>query len=86
MCFSIYLDDFFHIKLIVNKRGAPEAPPTYYPFNFMSQKYENIYKKYEQIYKNDGMQISPKAKFNQPYQAHQPWQSNSLTGIYWVKL
>ena len=25
------------------------------------------------------MQISQKSKVNQPYQAHQPWQSNSLT-------
>ena len=25
-----------------------------------------------------GVQISQKSKVNQPYQAHQPWQSNSL--------
>ena len=25
----VYILDFFHITLIVNKRGAPEAPPTH---------------------------------------------------------
>ena len=38
MCFSVYFDYFFDIKLIVNKRGAPEAPPTHYPINFISKK------------------------------------------------
>ena len=35
---SMYFDDFFDIKLIVNKRGAPEAPPIHYPINFISKK------------------------------------------------
>ena len=37
-CFYAYFWDCFDIKLIVNKRGAPEAPPTHYPINFISKK------------------------------------------------
>merc|ERR1711938_499957 len=37
-CFYPYFWDCFDIKLIVNKRGAPEAPPTHYPINFISKQ------------------------------------------------
>ena len=33
--FCFYL---FDVKLIANKRGAPEAPPIHYPINFTSKK------------------------------------------------
>ena len=40
--FFVYFLHIFHIfwdlKLIVDKRGAPEAPPTHYPINFRSPK------------------------------------------------
>ena len=42
--------------MIVNKWGAPEAPP---PYQFDVPR-------------------NQKSKVNQPYQAHQPWQSTSL--------
>ena len=37
-CFYLYFCIFWDIKLIVYKRGAPEAPPTHYPINFISEK------------------------------------------------
>ena len=36
-CFFV-LFLFFDVKLIANKRGAPEAPPIHYPINFTSKK------------------------------------------------
>ena len=33
-----YISLFFDVKLIANKRGAPEAPPIHYPINFISKK------------------------------------------------
>ena len=51
-CFSIYFDYFFDIKLIVNKRGAPEAPPIHYPINFTSKKLKTNTKKHLKIYNN----------------------------------
>ena len=38
--FHIFLD----LKLIVDKRGAPKAPPTHYPINFRPQKIWKICK------------------------------------------
>ena len=42
---------FFDIKLIVNKRGSPEAPPIHYPINFISKTFKK-YKKHLRIYNN----------------------------------
>ena len=39
----------FYIKLIVNKRGAPEAPPIHYPINFISKKSKICVKTYQNI-------------------------------------
>ena len=38
ICFCTYFVDSFDVKLIVNKRGAPEAPPIHYPINFTSKE------------------------------------------------
>ena len=44
----LYFFDLFDVKLIANKRGAPEAPPIHYPINFTSNKS----KKYKKAFKN----------------------------------
>ena len=43
--FAIYFPDFHNTKLIVNKRGAPEASPTHYRVNFISTKIKKVCKK-----------------------------------------
>ena len=50
--FYTYFCVFFDVKLIVDKRGAPEAPPTHYPINFR-KKMKHI-QKYLKIYKDGG--------------------------------
>ena len=62
---------FVDMKLIIDKRGAPEAPPTHYPINFISNKSsknKHIYI-YMYVYQDEG-----KRKVHQSKPYHQPWQ------------
>ena len=50
--FVVYVDvslciflDLLDIKLIVNKRGSPEAPPTHWSISFILKNKENILKR-----------------------------------------